>query len=96
VEASSLPMSIIIIGVGNADFSKMEDLDSDTNMIKDQYGKKASRDIVQFVEFNKYANDITYLSEDVLREVPKQLVSYMTNNGIVPAPNPHDDLGGII
>jgi hypothetical protein len=96
VEASNLPMSIIIIGVGNADFSKMEDLDSDTNMLKDQYGIYASRDIVQFVEFNKYAHDITYLSEDVLREVPGQLVGYMTNNGIVPAPNPHDDLDGII
>jgi Copine len=29
VEASKLPISIIIIGVGNADFSSMDELDSD-------------------------------------------------------------------
>jgi hypothetical protein len=89
-------MSIIIIGVGIADFYKMEDLDSDTNMLTDKHGKRALRDIVQFVEFNKFANDLTRLSEDVLREVPNQLVSYMTNNGITPAPNPHDDLDGVL
>lgn len=91
-----MPLSIIIVGVGKADFSKMEDLDSDTYMLKDHYGRYAARDIVQFVEFNKYAHDITYLSEDVLREVPRQLVDYMINNGINPAPNPHDDIDGMI
>lgn len=89
-------MSIIIVGVGKADFSKMEDLDSDKYMLKDQYGRYAARDIVQFVEFNKYAHDITYLSEDVLKEVPRQLVDYMINNGINPAPNPHEDIDGMI
>ena len=29
VEGSSLPLSVIVIGVGNADFSQMEELDSD-------------------------------------------------------------------
>ena len=29
VEASQLPMSVIIVGVGDADFSAMEGLDSD-------------------------------------------------------------------
>lgn len=29
VEGSSLPLSIIVIGIGNADFSLMEELDSD-------------------------------------------------------------------
>ena len=29
VAASALPMSIIIVGVGNADFQMMEELDSD-------------------------------------------------------------------
>ena len=31
-EASELPMSIIIVGVGNADFSDMERLDSDDRL----------------------------------------------------------------
>ena len=31
IEASRLPMSIIIVGVGNANFSAMEELDADDN-----------------------------------------------------------------
>ena len=32
VEASALPMSIIIVGVGSADFDMMEELDSDDQL----------------------------------------------------------------
>ena len=32
VRASKLPMSIIIVGVGNADFSSMNQLDSDDKL----------------------------------------------------------------
>ena len=32
VEASALPMSIIIVGVGGADFDMMEELDSDDSL----------------------------------------------------------------
>ena len=31
VAGSSLPLSIIIVGIGNADFEQMEHLDADTN-----------------------------------------------------------------
>lgn len=82
-------MSIIIIGVGNGDFSKMGELDGDGERLKSSNGYYASRDIVQFVKFNDYINDVTYLHEDVLREVPNQLVSYMINNNIPIAHNPH-------
>lgn len=34
VEGSNLPLSIIVIGIGNADFSLMEELDSD-GQVKD-------------------------------------------------------------
>jgi len=89
VKASHLPMSIIIVGVGTANFSRMEDLDSDGQMLRDKYGNCASRDIVQFVQFNNYSSDVSYLHEDVLREVPGQLVRYMANNGIAPNPVAH-------
>jgi len=46
VNASSLPLSIIIIGVGNADFSAMNFLDGDGKSIVSQ-GRRAVRDIVQ-------------------------------------------------
>ena len=85
-------MSIIIIGVGNADFSKMDYLDGDGGLLRDPYGNTAGRDIVQFVQYNKYLSDISYLHEDVLREVPNQFVSYMIMKGIQPNPVQHTDL----
>ena len=45
VAASTLPMSIIIIDVGKADFTSMNKLDSDDAMLFSD-GRFASRDIV--------------------------------------------------
>ena len=45
--ASNLPLSIIIVGVGNADFEAMEELDGDTVRLTAPDGRVASRDIVQ-------------------------------------------------
>lgn len=46
VAASVLPLSIIIVGVGNADFDEMKELDGD--IVKLSYkGRYTDRDIVQ-------------------------------------------------
>ena len=81
VEASKLPLSIVIIGIGNADFTKMEILDGDENPLTNSSGEKRKRDIVQFVEFNKYKNkDLDncgpHLAEEVLKEIPRQVEEY--------------------
>jgi len=54
VYSSTLPYSIIIVGVGSADFSAMDELDCDTGLLRDQDGHIAQRDIVQFVPFHKF------------------------------------------
>lgn len=56
VQASKLPMSIIIIGVGNADFAAMEFLDGDASVLRSNTGEEALRDIVQFVPFRDFRN----------------------------------------
>ena len=55
VYASKLPMSIIIVGVGSADFSAMSELDGDDEdgVLTSQRGELVARDIVQFVPFRK-------------------------------------------
>jgi hypothetical protein len=50
VSASNLPLSIIIVGVGNADFTNMNRLDGDNGLYSSK-GVAATRDIVQFVPF---------------------------------------------
>jgi len=55
VEASHLPLSIIIVGIGNADFGMMEELDGDEIRLRNSKGEAAVRDIVQFVEFKNFS-----------------------------------------
>jgi hypothetical protein len=46
IRGSVLPLSIIIVGVGEQDFGKMEKLDSDGVVLEDRHGNRAQRDIV--------------------------------------------------
>lgn len=46
VQASFLPCSIIIVGVGNEDFEMMEELDSDGTLLRGPTKGVAKRDIV--------------------------------------------------
>ena len=57
VGASDLPMSIIIVGVGGADFTAMNLLDGDDGVLRAPGTKApARRDIVQFVPFREFQN----------------------------------------
>ena len=76
VEACELPLSVIIVGIGNGDFTNMEKLDGDEALLSSSSGKKRIRDIVQFVPFNKYENDPEKLSMEVLAELPRQIVEF--------------------
>ncbi|XP_048029436.1 LOW QUALITY PROTEIN: copine-5b [Megalobrama amblycephala] len=94
VNAAKLPMSIIIVGVGQAEFDAMVELDGDDIRISSR-GKLAERDIVQFVPFRDYMDrtgnhvlSMARLAKDVLAEIPDQFISYMKSRGIKPNPSP--------
>ena len=62
----------------------MNELDADKNALKDSNGVQAARDVVQFVKFSDYASKgYNLLSEEVLRELPKQMTDYMIKNQIL-------------
>ncbi|MEE6499763.1 hypothetical protein FKM82_003576 [Ascaphus truei] len=85
VQAAKLPMAIIIIGVGNADFSAMEFLDGDNRVLRSYTGEEASRDIVQFVPFRDFRNaPKETLAKAVLAELPQQVVDYFKNQNLPP------------
>jgi hypothetical protein len=50
IQAAELPLSIIIVGVGNADFGNMQKLDGDNGLFGSN-GRRCPRDLVQFVPF---------------------------------------------
>uniref|UniRef100_A0A672IK08 Copine-8 n=1 Tax=Salarias fasciatus TaxID=181472 RepID=A0A672IK08_SALFA len=94
VNAACLPMSIIIVGVGPAEFDAMVELDGDEVRISSR-GRYAERDIVQFVPFRDYIDrtgnhilSMARLAKDVLAEIPDQFLSYMRTRGIKPSPAP--------
>ena len=91
VEASFLPISVIIVGIGNGNFGNMDILDADDNPLYDRRRRKADRDLVQFVPFNDYKNDPPKLAEQVLEEIPRQVVEYYTHKGIKPKDDDDDD-----
>ncbi len=92
--ASELPISIIIVGVGNADFSTMDALDGDD-------GKLGFRDIVQFVPLRDYLpNSHTYTMADaekiqesvgkaLLEEIPYQFLSFYAGKNLMPMQRDH-------
>ena len=72
IRASELPLSIVIIGLGKADFSYMHYLDSDNSMLENSDGKKALRDIVQFVPMPDFRQKTAgHLACEILAEIPE-------------------------
>ncbi|KAG0335537.1 Copine-8 [Podila horticola] len=93
VEGSRLGLSIIIVGIGNANFDNMNVLDADDEPLRAN-GKVMARDIVQFVPFRDFqvgAFGNEALAEAVLAEVPDQFVSYMAQNKVQVRPPPRAD-----
>jgi len=73
VKNTNLPLSIIIVGVGEANFENMVALDGDHGLYNSN-GVKAARDIVQFVPFNEVKMNPDLLARELLAELPDQVV----------------------
>lgn len=88
IDASKLPISIIIVGVGEADFGDMDDLDADDTRLSIS-GRTAERDIVQFVPLNQFLTGHAVrsqadLAKEVLAEIPDQITGFMRSRGYKP------------
>ncbi|XP_027902977.1 protein BONZAI 1-like isoform X3 [Vigna unguiculata] len=85
VKASDLPLSILIVGVGGADFKEMEVLDADKGeRLESSYGRVASRDIVQFVPFREVQSGFSVV-QALLAELPTQFLTYVRSRDIQPS-----------
>lgn len=91
VDASYAPMSIIIVGVGAADFSSMDKLDADDILLQYREGSRppciAKRDIVQFVPMREFHNNAAALAAHTLAELPGQVEEFMASNKLKPKPH---------
>ncbi|KAK4572166.1 hypothetical protein RGQ29_030547 [Quercus rubra] len=87
VRASDLPLSILIVGVGGADFREMEVLDADNGRrLESSTGHVATRDIVQFVPMRDVHSGQISVVQALLEELPGQFLTYMRSRDIKPSP----------
>ncbi|KAF8038952.1 hypothetical protein BT93_B1491 [Corymbia citriodora subsp. variegata] len=85
VRASDLPLSILIVGVGGADFTQMENLDADHGIrLESSTGRVATRDIVQFVPMREVNRGSISVVQALLEELPGQFLTYMRTRDIKP------------
>ena len=76
IEASSYPVSFIIIGIGDDVTFDMRTLNGENGKLISSKGKVLNKDIVQYVHFNFYANDLNKLTKEVLKYIPDQISKY--------------------
>ncbi|CAH2038528.1 unnamed protein product [Thlaspi arvense] len=89
VRASDLPLSILIVGVGNADFKQMEFLDADNGRrLESSTGRIATRDIVQFVPMREIHSGQVSVVQAILEELPGQFLSFVRSRNINPVGAP--------
>ncbi|XP_045796530.1 protein BONZAI 3-like isoform X1 [Trifolium pratense] len=85
VKASDLPLSILIVGVGSADFTSMEVLDADNGRrLESSTGRIATRDIVQFVPMREVQSGQISVVQALLEELPNQFLTFMRSRDIKP------------
>ena len=64
-------MSIVIVGVGDADFTSMEVLDADEEALySETFRQYMAADVVQFVPFNEFKHNPHLLAKEILYEIP--------------------------
>ena len=75
MKASKLPLSIIIIGIGNENFGFIENLKRKWN----HYGINGNilRECFNFLPLAKYKNDIENFRKDLLSKIPEQVKEYL-------------------
>eukprot|EP00755_Sulcionema_specki_P020207 Sspe_Gene.12402::Locus_4228_Transcript_1_1_Confidence_1.000_Length_2415::g.12402::m.12402 len=79
VEASYLPMSILIVGIGDPEdgFTRMKQLD-DSKVTSVVSGKKMCRDVVNFISYEEYkGQSANEFARGALAEVPRHFLSWV-------------------
>ena len=52
---------MVFIGIGNFDFDNIDDLKKTNFIVKNSFGEKSKRNLVQFVNFNQFDGDVNKL-----------------------------------
>ncbi|CAD8099616.1 unnamed protein product [Paramecium primaurelia] len=81
-QCANVPISVILVGVGDFDFKKLEFLDQDQKQLQKEV---LTRNVVQFVPFAPFSHSLPILQRELLAELPHQLTNYKSLLGLVPS-----------
>lgn len=87
--AEDAPISIIIFGLGNSEFSSAKKLcgsGEKNGKLTDSRGIPIAREIVTFVSFKQFGGNADEAIAEALKEIPEQFVQYQLMNGVKPLP----------
>lgn len=76
IRLSRLPLSVVIIGIGNEDFGRMKSLDCSKGILR-RGTDFAAREFIQFVPYQEFQGNLSHLAEKVLGGIPDQVISYI-------------------
>ena len=82
--SSSLPISLVIVGLGKGPFTKLENVDEQFLNLKDDEGNKPQRSCFKFVSFNKYSKNFQSTAKKSLFDIPEEMVEYLGIKNIEP------------
>lgn len=87
IRASALPVSVVLVGIGDSYFPNLVAYDADKQPMQTSERVSAMRDCVQFVRFNDYLAEEgkvnkRKLSDDILKEIPVQVEGFLGMYGI--------------
>lgn len=83
IVSSSLPISLVIVGLGKGPFTKLENIEQQFLTLKDNEGNKPQRNCFKFVSFNKTKN-FQNTAKNSLFDIPEEMVEYLGIKNIEP------------
>ena len=82
--SSTLPMSVVIVGLGKGPFTNLETIENNFLNLTDNEGKKAKRKCIKFISFNKNLNNFQRTVRDSLINIPNEMIEFLSLNNIEP------------
>jgi hypothetical protein len=84
IQSSTLPISVVIVGLGKGPFTNLEKIENDFLNLTDNEGKKAKRKCSTFISFNKNSKNFQRTVRNSLINIPNEMVEFLTINNIEP------------
>lgn len=79
-EATSTPLSVVFVGIGDGDFFNMRFIDHGREM-------RNVRDIAHFVAFNEHSKDSQAFTSEACQAIPQQVTDFFESKGIAHLPD---------